>query len=480
MKSGKEWLMFLSAGCMAFIWRYAWANFITIALSHRPFPLPEAVGTFGLASLVTFIALERGWRIIWVLCLQCLGFICASLRTIYVFSDWSYHFLNPQWLVEFVTRSRGLLEWFSLVLIFFWIILFWLGGFSLVRKPRGYFNLCARFDVGVTFFFVLFLTNFLVRVKGGGTIQYPLAEPLLLSFFLFSLLGIAMARNQSHAHREFLPGYRGIGVMLSFTLVVLLFGAGVVSLLLPYLKTIAQAGYDVIKIAAKPLGLAIVSILRFIFTPRHMRDAPPPTSDMEDTDYAGSSPDSGWWAGLIGDVLRYVAIGLGGLIGLILVVLLLWLLFKWLFSRTSSDRRIDVRFGIRDLFSLLIARLRQFFLFCRTVIGNIIGLIQNREKGAVQLYTALLRWGRRSGVPQFSSETPREYGSRLKRRFPTVKREVASIIEAFNQTVYGGIILKDRRLAPAQTAWRTLRSPLLWGRRLKTWFVQPGTDYNTL
>jgi hypothetical protein len=103
--------------------------------------------------------------------------------------------------------------------------------------------------------------------------------------------------------------------------------------------------------------------------------------------------------------------------------------------------------------------------------------MMHREKGAVQLYTALLRWGRRSGVPRLASETPREYGSRLKRQFPAVTREVASIIEAFNQTVYGGIVLKDRRLA--QAAWRTLSSPLLWGRRLKMWFVQPGKDYNT-
>jgi hypothetical protein len=476
MKSGKEWLVFLSGGCMAFIWRYAWANFITIATLHRPFPLPEAIGTFGLASLVTFIALGRGWRIIWVLCLQCLGFVCASLRTIYVFSDWSYLFLNPQWLVEFVTTSRGLLEWFSLVLILFWVILFWVGGFSLARKPRDYFNLCTRFDLGVTFFFVLFLTNFLVRIKGGATIQDALAEPLLFSFFLFSLLGIAMARNQSHTHREFLPGYKGIGVMLSFTLVVLLFGAGVVSILLPYLKVIAQAGYGVIKIAAKPLGLVIVSVLRFIFTPRTMRDAPPPASGTEDMDHGGPALDSGWWAGPIGDVLRYVAIGLGGLIALMFVVLLVWLLFRWLFSRTSRDRRIDVRFDIRHVLSHLIALLRTFFLSCLTVIGNVIGLIQNREKGAVQLYTALLRWGRHSGVPQLANETPREYGSRLKRRFPAVTKEVASIVEAFNQTVYGGIVLKDRRLAPAQAAWRTLSSPLLWGRRLKTWFVQPGKD----
>jgi hypothetical protein len=307
-----------------------------------------------------------------------------------------------------------------------------------------------------------------------------LIEPLLFSFFLFSVLGIALARNQSLAHREFLPGYKGIGVMLSFTLVVLLFGAGVLTFLLPYLTVIAQAGYGVIKIAAEPLGLVIVSILRFIFTPRHMRDAPSPTSGTEDMAHGAPPLDSGWWAGPIGDVLRYCAIGLGGLLALMFVVLLVWLLIRWLFSRTSRNRRIDARFDIWNVFLQLIALLRIFFISCRTMIGKVIGLMQHREKGAVQLYTALLQWGRRSGVPRLVSETPREYGLRLKRRFPAVKREVASIIEAFNQTAYGGIVLKDRRLAPAQVAWRTLRSPLLWGRRLKTWFVQSGKDYNTL
>ena len=109
-------------------------------------------------------------------------------------------------------------------------------------------------------------------------------------------------------------------------------------------------------------------------------------------------------------------------------------------------------------------------------MGKVMGILQHREKGAVQLYAALLRWGRRSGVPRLASETPREYGLRLKRRFPAVTREVASIIEAFNQTVYGGIVLKDRRLASAQAAWRTLHSPLYWVQRLKVWFLGPGKD----
>lgn len=480
MKSGKEWLIFLSAGSMAFIWRYAWANFITIALSQRPFPLPEGIGTLGLAFLVTFIALRGGWRIIWILCLQFVGFVFASLRTIYVFSDWSYPFLNPRWLAEFVNTTRGFHEWFSLALIFFWIMLFWVGGFALAKKPRDYFNLCTRFDLGVTFFFVLLLTNLLLRVKWGTIIQNTLTEPLLFSFFLFSLLGIAMARNQSHAHREFLPGYKGIGVMLSFTLVVLLLGAGVVSLLLPYLTLAAQTGHGILKAVAEPLGVVVVNVLRFFFARSFTQDAPPPSCAGGNTNDIALSSDSGWWTNALG----LFFIGIIGLMGLILTAFLLRLFLRWLilwlfprlFSRTATAHRRDIRRDIRNLLLLVITGLRAPLIFCRQVLA----LMKHREKQAVQLYTALLRWGRRSGLPRLSSETPREYGSRLKRRFPAVTREVASIVEAFNQTVYGGIILKDRKLAPAQAAWRTLRSPLLWGRRLKTWFVQPGKDENTL
>ena len=94
-------------------------------------------------------------------------------------------------------------------------------------------------------------------------------------------------------------------------------------------------------------------------------------------------------------------------------------------------------------------------------------------RGAVQLYAALLTWGRHSGLPYFLSETPAEYGLRLKYRFPSLKTEIELIIEAFNQEVYGEIILDSEQCAIAQFAWRRLRSPLHWPSRLKTWFLQP-------
>jgi hypothetical protein len=95
------------------------------------------------------------------------------------------------------------------------------------------------------------------------------------------------------------------------------------------------------------------------------------------------------------------------------------------------------------------------------------------HKGAVQFFTALLSWGRHSGLPHFLSETPREYGLRLKNRFPSLKKDIESIIEAFNQEVYGEINLNEQQLAIAESAWRSLRSPFRWPSRLKTWLLRP-------
>jgi hypothetical protein len=89
------------------------------------------------------------------------------------------------------------------------------------------------------------------------------------------------------------------------------------------------------------------------------------------------------------------------------------------------------------------------------------------------IYRTLLRWGRRSGLPHFSSETPNEYGQRLDHRFPSLKGEIDLIIETFNQEFFGGISLNKEQLAKSLSAWRRLRSPLHWPYRLKTCLLQP-------
>jgi hypothetical protein len=93
-------------------------------------------------------------------------------------------------------------------------------------------------------------------------------------------------------------------------------------------------------------------------------------------------------------------------------------------------------------------------------------------------------WGRHSGFPHFVSETPREYGLRLKNRFPSLAKEIESIIEAFNQEIYAEITLSEKQLSQVRFALRRMQSPIHWPSRLKSWFLQPeiseAIEYRTL
>ena len=469
MNNGKGFLIGLSSGCMELSWLYAWAIFIMTSVFHRPFPLPEAVCTFGLAAALTSFSFGRGWRIIQILGLQVLGFILVSLRIVYVFNDWSYSFINPNWVIECFHISRTPLEWFMLILILFWTLLFWIGGLTLARRSTAYLTTCARFDLGVSFLFLLLLTKFLLQVKGGIQIQDPLSELLLFPFFLFSLLAIGLARNKSQVQREFLSGYGGIGVMLSFTVTVLLLGTGVTLLSLPYLTLAAKAGYGILKSTAEPLVPILVTVIRFLYFRNKFRTDDSSASSKESKLDAVPSVETGWWTDIFGEYVRFGFLCVVGLVLLVLSGVIVFYLLRWLFSRTptSSEKQ-----GQGNLLSFLVTRLREFLhLFWGLVVHR-----GKRKRGPRQFYTALLKWGRHSGLPHFSNETPIEYRRRLERRFPVVKEEIGSIIEVFNQEVYGETVVNEQQLFTAWKAWINLRSPSHWASRLKSWFLQPSND----
>ena len=458
--------MSLAGGGMELSWRYAWAAFIMTTLLHRPFPLPEAIATFALAAVLTSVAQGRGWRVILILWLHVFGFLIAASRIVYVLNDWSYPFLSQRWLVEFLSRPRSFLEWFILAVILFFALLFWVGGVTLARRSRAYLTICTRFDLGVAAFFCLSLIKLLLLAKGNIRVRDPMAELLLFPFFVFSLLAIGIARNQSSAQRDFLSGYQGMGVIVSFTVVVLLFTTGLVLLFLPYLRAVAEMGYGVLKSAAGPLEPILVTILRFLFFHGRSRPETVYSSFERDETALVSSAESSWWTELIEKIFGWGFLGLGGLIALIICGVGLWYLFRWLFSKTSISENKRVQWCLILLWA---AKLRAvLFLFWGKIVRKVKGY-----RDAAQLYNALLGWGLHSGLPHFLSETPTEYGLRLRHRFSPLNREVEVIIEAFNQEVYGETVLDERQLAVARLAWRRLRSPLQWPCRLKSWFIRP-------
>jgi len=467
MKAKRGVLLVLANGGMEFSWLYAWANFIMIAMIHRPFPLPEALGTFALAAALTHIARGSGWRVILILAIQAAGFVFAASRIVYVLDSWSFPYLSQGWIIEFFARPRGFVAWFIFAVLLFFALSFWMGGLALARRPGAYLKICARFDLGVAAFAGLFLIKFLFLIKGNMDIDDHAAEALLFPFFLFSLLAIGMARNRSMAQRDFLSGYQGIGIFLSFTVVVLVFGAGLVLLFLPYLTMAAEFGYGILKTTARPLGPILVTIIRFLFMHGVRRPETKPESGGGDEFDIGSSTEPSWWMELLEKVLGWGVVGLAVLIGLIACCLGAWYLLRWFFSRTFRSEQKHIQWNLIFLWA---SRLwTGLFVFWHKLAARLKGF-----KDAAQLYAALLRWGRRSGLPRSLSETPAEYGGRLKRQFRPLGKNIEVIVDVYNQQVYGEIVLHENQLTAAKRSWRGLRSPYYWPSRFKAWFLRPG------
>lgn len=469
MKKDRGILLFLAHGGMELSWLYAWASFLMTSIVHRPFPLPEAIGTYLLAAALTLAVRGMGLRVISVLGLQVLGFLLTASRIVYTMNYQAYPYLGQGWLVEFLGRTRDPLEWLILVIILIFGVLFWLGGVTLARRSTAYLTICSRFDLGVAAFFCLLMVKLLLLVKGGIEVKDPAPELLLFPFFIFSLLAIGLARSRGSARRDFLAGYKGIGVLASFTVVVLAFGAGLVLLFMPYLIAAAEAGYGVLRSAAGPLSPILVRVLRFLFFGARMRQEASSSSPGGHEAEFVSSGESSWWSELVARVLEWGFLGLGMVLGLILCALGAWYLLRWLFSRTSKQQRQPIHWRL-----LVVWAQRQWVAL---VLG--VQRVVQRFKGycdALQLYRALLKWGRRSGLPHLLSETPAEYGSRLRKQFPCLTGEIRGIVEAFNLVVYGEVALDDEQMTLAKLSWRRLRSPRYWPSRLKSWFLQPGRE----
>ena len=468
MKKGKGFLIFWIIVGMELSWCYAWVNFLTTSILHQPFPFLEAIGTFVLAAGLTIFSKGKGWRIISILGIQVLGVILAALRIVYAFNTSLYSFFSQAWLIEFFNTMRSPLEWLNLILILFLTLMLWVGGITLARRSTAYSALSFRFDLGVAAFFLLFLTKMFLLANGSLKIDDPISFLFLFPFFVFSLLAIGLVRKRSASPKDFLPGYQGIGVILSFTAVVVLFGTGLILFFLPYLTMVAETAYGMIKTAAKPLVPFLINFLRFIFVPgSHLRDGREKWSSTSNGNPGGlvSPQESSWWTELFEKILAFMIGDISGLILLCVAVVVCFFLLRWLFSKTSvSQGKQSTWYSIL----LWAEKLRLFLLSCwRGIIRRVKGY-----KSASQLYAALLSWGHHSGMPHFLNETPNEYGLRLKNLFPILTGEIESIIQAFNQEVYGEVTLNQQQFAIVKSSWHRLRSPLNWPSRLKTWFLR--------
>jgi len=238
-----------------------------------------------------------------------------------------------------------------------------------------------------------------------------------------------------------------------------------VLLFAPYLSAAAEVGYGVLKSAGGPLGPVLARALLFLFLGARPQEEQTSYSLRGDEAPFISSGESGWWSELLQRVLEWGLLGLGLLIGLIVCALGLWYLARWLFSRTSKEERKPIHWQRALLWA------QRLWAALATGLQRAVQRLKG-YRDAVQIYRALLKWGRLSGRPHVLSETPVEYGSRLRMQFPSLTGEIGRIVDAFNLVVYGEVALDDEQMALAKLSWRRLRSPRYWPVRLKSWFLQ--------
>jgi hypothetical protein len=466
MKSKKGTTFTLISGGMEVCWLYGWAAFSMTAIMGKPFTFVGAIVAFALALILTNLSLGKGWRIIQIGSLQIPGIACAAMVTAYTTYYPSYPFAATGWFFAFFHQSRTPLEWTVLALVFIWTVLFWIGGCALARRPRAYFTVCARFDVGLAAFFCLFLAKLVLLDRGGIQVNDPISSSLVFPFFLFSLLAIGIARIERKVPKDYLPGYRGIGIITTFIAIVLLSAGAAILFFLPFMTAVADTGYRVLRGGAGFVLPVVERVLRFIFTGRNIREEPADSSPKSDGWNLSPSMD-GTWMQVFENVLRWGVKGLALLLVVAAFGFIAFYLIKWLLSKTKYVRKdtaevLQTMPWFRRLWTALV-------LFYRRLLLSIRGY-----KKASELYAVLLRWGQHSGIARFIHETPLEFGARLDKHFPPLKTQINLIVSAFNRETYGEVNLSGEGMKQAQSAWRALRNPRHWPLRIKIRLFDPG------
>jgi hypothetical protein len=464
MNKRRNLLLSLTSGGMEICWIYAWASFTLVAIVGRALPFPQIVAVFLFSAILTRLSRGRGWRIVSLAGIHFVGYVCSVMAVLHGFYYPSYPLLGTEWITSLFTTIRTPVEWFHLILMHIWVGLFWYGGAAFAYRDRNYAAICGRFDIGLAAFFVLFLVKLALRVKGGITPDDQVSLKLIYPYLLLALTAIGMSRVGHEGSRHFLPGHVGAGMFMSGISVVLLFASSLILFLIPCLTKVAEAGQRALKSTALWILPVVAGVIRFIFMGGKIRPDPPLGSSPKGANGSGFSTIAGWWSEALDKILRWGLEIMVVTFSILIAVVLVYLAFQWLSSRTAlcprlTSQRPASRFWLMRLGALLFA------------LWSAVKKVSRGYTKASELYSVLSAWGRHSGIPRIETETPLEFGARLTSQFPTLHGEISSIISAFNIEAYGKTMLTDEQFTDALAAWRIVKKPIHWPRRFKTRFI---------
>jgi hypothetical protein len=457
-------LLLLLQGGMEASWIFASTAFVTSVLVGLSLSFREALAVFWAAAITGYVTFGRSLRNYLVLLIQALCLAGMLLAVIHGAFYRSQALFSVEWVQAAIGGPHTELEKVEMALIALSAITLWIGGAFLAKRRMAYYSVCSRFDIGLGVFFGLFLVELVIVVKGGPQTGSATALPSLFLFLLLGLLALGVSRTQPEGGGSFQPGYGIAAVFVSFAALVFLSVGAVMLFFLPALQRTAQVSYAVAEKGGNLAAPVAVAILRFLFGPRNMRSDPPSPSTGGLGGHEQLLAPTTWFGHVIEDALLW------GLEGLLVAILLLgaaffiYLFVRWLLSRSASRADAVSRTNgnwLSDLWGLLLTFVRS------------LGCYAFGRESARTLYRSLQTWGRRSGLPSTTSDTPCEYAIRLGRVYPDLQHSIDVIVEAFNREVYGGMPLAGGNLASARASMEALRNPRFWLRRMKTRLVRP-------
>jgi hypothetical protein len=448
-------------GGMEICWIYAWVSFSMFAIMGRVTSLPVMAAIFIFAAILAYVSRGRGWRVVTLIVLHILGYALSALFVLHGLFYASYRISETIWITLFLSPTRTPIEWVHLILVLIWVGLIWFGGAAFAKREKIYVTTCARFDIGLAAFFVLLIAKLALRVKGDIDADDHISSALIYPYLLLSLIAIGMTRVGREGSRHFLPGHGGFGILMSVVSVIVLSASSLIFLLIPILTQVAETGQRVLKNTALWILPVVSGVIRFMFMGGTVRPDPPSGSSPKGGQGSESLFVNSWWTELLEKILRWGIEVIVVLFFASAIALLIFLILKWLFSRTTINPRTAVN---REDSLPWFVRLWAFFSALWKAMKN----VTRGYTRAAELFSVLSEWGRRSGLPRLITDTPLEFGTRLSRQFPRLKAEIETIITALSIEAYGEKRLTGQQFASALIAWHTLRNPMHWPRRLKT------------
>ena len=336
MKTQKN-VLILSSGGMILSAFYACTSFIFASISQKPISLSDAGVILFMATLITSIHSQRGWRRIYVIGLHTWGLLFAFLRLCHNYYRLESPFWLFEWVQEFLMLERPAAGWFVLILILFCISILWFCGIRLITRPTDQTTISHRFDSGLGFLLLLLVIKLVIATKGVSIpVEHSATRPII-SFIILGLFSLGIVRNSSPSQVGGIAYFKGVGIAMSFTFIILMLGGGLIILFLPECQNLAETSADLLKNLKKPMEQFVIFMASVYLGSGFRRKSEPQLTG----DYLPTINKSGGELG----ILHYLSIGITMVIllivaGFIFYRLIKWLLSKirWLLSETVKER----------------------------------------------------------------------------------------------------------------------------------------------